>query len=197
MALWDVHLRGRRERGWRRRPHLYSTAAILATRIDDSGDVWAKGMLVIEVESSREIRASREAVWRHLTRAPEWYRWYPGLHGTTASESITSEGHRFRATGQMGRMLYRGEQEVVSYQLLQEIAFDGARKPWLSAVRTVIRLEPSSPNCRVVIEFSAQPGFSFPGRLLLTGTLRRRLQDEADAFTERLASFVEYTMPHH
>ena len=152
---------------------------------------------MIEVESAREIRASREAVWRHLTRAAQWYRWYPGLHGTTATETITGEGHRFRATGQMGRMLYRGEQTVVHYHLLNKLELAGPRTPWLSYVRTSVRLEPSSPNCRLVVRISAQPGFWLLGRLVLTGTLRRRLQGEADEITERLASFVENTMPYH
>ena len=152
---------------------------------------------MIEVESAREIRASREAVWRHLTRAAEWYRWYPGLHGTTATETITGEGHRFRATGQMGRLLYRGEQTVVHYQLLSVLEIDGTRKPWLSNAKTLFKLEPSSPNCRVVVRISAQPGFWLIGRLMLNWTLRRRLQAEADAITERLASFVENTMPSH
>ena len=152
---------------------------------------------MIEVESSREIRASREAVWRHLTRANEWYRWYPGLHGTSATDAITGEGHSFRATGQMGRMLYRGEHTVVSYQMLKEIELDGVRKPWLSMIHTLIRLEPSSPNCRLFFSYTARPGFWIPGRLLLTGTLKRRLQAEADDFTDRLASFVENTMPYH
>lgn len=97
----------------------------------------------------------------------------------------------------MGRLLYRGEQTVVNYQVLRELELEGSRKPWLSAVRILVRLEPSSPNCRVVVKITATPGFWLIGRLMLSGTLRRRLQDETDAIVERLASFVENTMPYH
>jgi uncharacterized protein YndB with AHSA1/START domain len=152
---------------------------------------------VIEAEATGVIRASREAIWRHLTRVNEWYRWYPGLHGTTATEPIAREGQTWRSTGQMGRMLFRGEQRITHYRLLNEIHITGRRSPWLKQVTTIISLQPSGPNGEFSIRFRAEPGFWLIGRALLGWTLRNRLQSEADSVVERLSSFVENTMPYH
>lgn len=150
---------------------------------------------MIEAESSTVIRTSREAVWRHLTRTSDWFRWYPGLHGVNTDESITRAGQSWRAVGQMGRMLYRSEQRVEQYQLLSRIEVDGNRRPWLSSCIIHFDLEPSGPNCRLQVRLVAQPGLWLVGRFLLSGMLRRRLQGEADQLTERLRAYVERSMP--
>lgn len=152
---------------------------------------------MIEVKASAVIRSSREAVWRQLTRVADWYRWYPGLHGTTANESIIREGQSWRATGQMGRLLYRGDQQVIAYRMLNCIEIRGIRRPWLGDVLTRFELAPDGPNCRLVVTITASPGFWIVGRFLLSGLTQRRLQFEADAIVERLASYVEQTMPYH
>ncbi|TVR72702.1 MAG: SRPBCC family protein [Sphaerobacteraceae bacterium] len=152
---------------------------------------------MIHVSAIGTIKTSREAVWRHLTRVSDWYRWYPGLHGTDADRAITVEGMSWRATGQMGRMLYRGDHQVVEYAMLSHIKIDSVRKPWLSAVQTRMSLEPDGPNSQLRVEFSATPGFWLPGRFLLTGTMHRRLQTEADEVVERLSRYVERSMPYH
>lgn len=152
---------------------------------------------MIEAESNVVIRTSREAIWRHLTRLSDWYRWYPGLHGVDTSQSISREGQTWTATGQMGRMLYRGQYVVQSCQLLERIEIGGRRKPWISSITTRITLEPEGPNCRLTVQIEAIPGFSLPGRLLLSWTLRNRLQREADEVAQRLQDYVEHTMPYH
>jgi uncharacterized protein YndB with AHSA1/START domain len=152
---------------------------------------------VIEVESHTVIRSSREAVWRHLTRVPDWYRWYPGLHGVNVTESITRTGQSWRSTGQMGRMLYRGVNEVRNYRLLSVIELASVRRPWLKTVVTRVELQPEGPNSRLRVTMQACPAFWLPGRFLLSPILRRRLQREVDEFTERLTSYVERTMPYH
>lgn len=152
---------------------------------------------MIEVEASSVIRSSREAVWRQLTRVAEWYRWYPGLHGTTASESIIRAGQSWRATGQMGRLLYRGDQQVTAYRMLSCIEIRGSRRPWLGDVLTRFDLVPDGPNCRLLVTITASPGLGPVGRFLLSGLLQRRLQSEADNIVERLASYVDQTMPYH
>jgi hypothetical protein len=156
-----------------------------------------KGCGVIEVDSSRTIKASREAVWRHLTRVSDWYRWYPGLHGVDTEETITRNGQSWRATGQMGRMLYRGGQRVDEYRMLGLIALEGNRYPWISSMKTRISVEPDGPNCRLYVGIAAVPGLWLPGRILLRPILRGRLQREADDVTERLADYIEHTMPYH
>jgi uncharacterized protein YndB with AHSA1/START domain len=152
---------------------------------------------VIHVSAAGTIKASREAVWRHLSRVSDWYRWYPGLHGTSADSAIVGTGMRWRATGQMGRMLYRGEHEVTGFQMLSFIRIDSARKPWLSVVETTMTLTSDGPNCQLLIEFSGTPGFWLPGRILLSGTIERRLQTEADLVVDRLGRYVERSMPYH
>jgi uncharacterized protein YndB with AHSA1/START domain len=152
---------------------------------------------VIEVESSTVIRTSREAVWRHLTRVSDWYRWYPGLHGVSSAGSITRTGQSWRSTGQMGRMLYRGENEVQVYRLLSVIELAGVRRPWLKEVVTRVELVPEGPNSRLRVQMQACPAFWLAGRLLLSPILRRRLQREVDEFADRLTSYVERTMPYH
>jgi hypothetical protein len=97
----------------------------------------------------------------------------------------------------MGRMLYRGKHEVVDYRMLSLVRIESARNPWLSRVETTLELEPDGPNCRLVVEFAAVPGFWVPGRLLLSWTLERRLQGEADALIDRLSKYVERSMPYH
>jgi uncharacterized protein YndB with AHSA1/START domain len=157
----------------------------------------AKGAEVIEVESSVVIKTSRETVWRHLTRLSDWYRWYPGLHGVSSGESITGTGQSWRSTGQMGRMLYRGQQNVTAYRLLEMIEMSGSRRPWLASIVTWIELEPEGPNCRLTVRMDATPGFWIPGRILLKPILRRRLEREVRETASRLASYVERTMPYH
>lgn len=152
---------------------------------------------MIHVSAIGTIKASREAIWRHLTRVSDWYRWYPGLHGTSADSAIAGTGIRWRATGQMGRMLYRGDHEVTEYQILSFIRIEAARKPWLSTVQTTMTLSSDGPNSQLLVEFSATPGFWLPGRVLLSRTLERRLQTEANAMVDRLGRYVERSMPYH
>jgi hypothetical protein len=152
---------------------------------------------VIEVQSSKTVSASREAVWRHLTRVSDWYRWYPGLHGVDTTEAITRSGQSWRATGQMGRMLYRGDQHVRDYGMLKRIELGGHRYPWISSISTTITAQPDGPYCRLSIVISAMPGLWLFGRVALKPILRRRLQREADDVVERFANYVEHTMPYH
>jgi hypothetical protein len=152
---------------------------------------------VIEVDSSRTIKASREAVWRHLTRVSDWYRWYPGLHGVDTDETITRKDQSWRATGQMGRMLFRGQQRVYDYRILGLIELIGNRYPWLSSIKTSFSVEPDGPNCRLCVRITAVPGLWLPGRILLRPVMRGRLQREANEVSERLADYVEHTMPYH
>jgi hypothetical protein len=152
---------------------------------------------VIEVESSIVIRTSREAVWRHLTRVGDWYRWYPGLHGVSTEDSLSRIDQSWRATGQMGRMLYRSNQRVTEYRLLSELVIYGDRRPWIRSCRMCFRLEPDGANCRLRVIMIAQPGLWLFGRLILSRTLERRLQTEADALADRLRRYVERTMPYH
>jgi hypothetical protein len=152
---------------------------------------------LIEVESSSAIRTSPEMAWRHLTRVSDWYRWYPGLHGVNATEPITRIGQEWRGTGQMGRMLYRSQQRVTDYKLLSHIELEGKRHPWLRSCLLRFRLVPEGANCRLSVKIIAEPGFSLPGRIVLSRLLRRKLQNECDQIVERLASYVEGTMPYH
>ena len=152
---------------------------------------------MIEVSSSAVIRSSREAVWRHMTRVSDWYRWYPGLHGTSADASITGAGVEWRSTGQMGRMLYRGVEKVTDYRLLNVLEIEGCRRPWLRWMRLRFDLSAKGPHCRLTVSIEAIPSMWVVGRILLSGLVRRRLQAEVDAVTERLRSYVENTMPYH
>jgi hypothetical protein len=152
---------------------------------------------LIEVEASGLVHASRESIWRHLSRPQEWYRWYPGLHGTTAADSITKVGQTWRSTGQMGRMLYRGEQRVCEHQLLERLEIAGQRRPWFRDMTMLISLKPSGPNVNVSFTLVGEPGLWPIGGTLLRRTLRRRLQQEAEVAIDRLTQFVENTMPYH
>lgn len=151
---------------------------------------------MIEVEATEPIRASREAVWRHLTRVSDWPRWYPGLHGVHASDAITGTGHVWRSSGQMGRLLYRSNNRVKRYQMLESIEILSDRRPWIRSMRTWLTVDPDGVNCRIDVRIEAEPGLSLAGRLL-TGMLRRRLVDEAKQVGERLRAYVEHTLPHH
>lgn len=151
---------------------------------------------VIEVEATERIRASREAVWRHLTRVSDWPRWYPGLHGVHASDAITGTGYAWRSSGQMGRLLYRSDNRVECYRMLETIEILSDRRPWISTMRTRLTVQADGPNCRLGVHIEAEPGLSIAGRLL-TGMLGRRLANEAEQVGERLRNYVEHTLPHH
>src|SRR5690606_33942877 len=119
---------------------------------------------LIEAEATSVISASRESVWRHLTRVPDWYRWYPGLHGVDTTNAIHGAGHSWRATGQIGRLLYRSDQTVTGYELLSRLEIRGDRRPWFRDVTLCFLLKPEGPNSRLTVELSAEPGFSVLGR---------------------------------
>lgn len=154
------------------------------------------GADLIEVEASERILASREAVWRHLTRVSDWPRWYPGLHGVHATDAITSAGYQWRSSGQMGRLLYRSDNAVTDYRMLERIEIRSDRRPWISTMQRRLMVSPDGANCHVTIQIEAEPGLSVAGRVL-AGTLRRRLADEAEQIGRRLKDYVEHTLPHH
>jgi hypothetical protein len=178
---------------------LYRTGEIPATIsgyvVEQTGN--RRSDSLIEIVAERTIRTSPETIWRHLTRVADWPRWYPGLHGVDTDQTITRTDMCWRAAGQMGRMLYRSNLTVTSYQMLREIALLGDRRPWLRSFSLAYRLERDGPNGRLHITIAATPGLGLPGRLLLSRTLRQRLQREADEMLERLSSYAERALPHH
>jgi hypothetical protein len=152
---------------------------------------------LIEIESSTVVQSSLETVWRHLTRVSEWPRWYPGLHGVDVRQPVTTTGVTWRASGQIGRMLYRSTSEVTGYDLLRTLEVSGDRRPWIRRQVIEFRLEREGHSCRLHARIAAEPGFGFPGRLFLSRVLRRRLQREAEAICLRFSGYVGRALPHH
>jgi uncharacterized protein YndB with AHSA1/START domain len=152
---------------------------------------------LIEVDSSVVIRSSPETVWRHLTRVGEWPRWYPGLHGVDTSDPVTSIGFGWRMSGQIGRMLYRSNNQVTGYELLHRLEISGDRRPWISQQVLAFDLTPEGHNCRLNVALTAQPGVGLAGRVLLTGPLRRRLRAEIEDLCQRFSRYIERALPHH
>ena len=152
---------------------------------------------MIDAQSQALIRTSREAVWRHLTRVPDWHRWYPGLHGVSTDDSVTGTGHSWRASGQLGRLLYRADQRVSDYELLKRLEITGDRRPWLKQAQITFELNPDGANCRLDIRITGEPSFGLAGRLIVSRTLKNRLQTEVEEIGNRFRQYVEQTMPHH
>jgi hypothetical protein len=97
----------------------------------------------------------------------------------------------------MGRMLYRGANQVTSYKMLDHFTIESDRGPWLSSVVLTIGIARDGVHTRLNIHITARPGMSLFGRLILHRTLRNRLRDEAVQIGERFADYTDHVLPHH
>jgi len=134
-----------------------------------------------------DVDATPEACWKVLTDLSTWTRWFPMLKYA----SSLGEGSPFHIGGRFEIMFDFGI--AVSVKCTVEEVDASRRVRWVGAGFGITGnhsylLEPLSPGLTRVISHEA---FTGPGTLLISGPIRRRIDDDVARSMERFKAVVE------